>query len=105
MFSNDVQPSSKPFADGNLVYVHSMAWIEMPDDRTWQGELGEFGAEIADKQHGRVDNILAVHALDVGSMRAHHGLYMQVMKGTKTLRKVEREMVALIVSKANECHY
>jgi AhpD family alkylhydroperoxidase len=27
------------------------------------------------------------------------------MKGTKTLRKVEREMIALVVSKKNDCHY
>lgn len=82
-----------------------MAWIDVPDDREWTGELGEFGKEIADRDHGRVDNILAIHGLDLGSMKAHQTLYMQAMKGTRTLRKVEREMVALIVSTANDCHY
>jgi len=27
------------------------------------------------------------------------------MKSTKTFRKVEREMVAVVVSKLNDCHY
>jgi AhpD family alkylhydroperoxidase len=32
-------------------------------------------------------------------------LYRQAMRGTRTLRKVEREMIALVVSRVNECHY
>jgi AhpD family alkylhydroperoxidase len=27
------------------------------------------------------------------------------MKSTRTLRKVEREMIAVVVSGINECHY
>jgi len=82
-----------------------MTWIDVPEDHEWTGDLGEFGRQIADREYGRVDNILAIHGLDLGSMKAHHTLYMQAMKGTRTLRKVEREMVALIVSTANDCHY
>lgn len=82
-----------------------MAWIDVPADHEWEGELGDFGKQIADPQHGRVDNILAIHGLDLGSMRAHQTLYLQAMKGTRTLRKVDREMIALIVSRANDCHY
>jgi AhpD family alkylhydroperoxidase len=32
-------------------------------------------------------------------------LYTSAMAGTATLRKVEREMIALVVSLHNECHY
>jgi len=48
---------------------------------------------------------MAVHSLDAGSMKAHLALYQQAMRGTKSLRKVEREMIALVVSKTNGCHY
>ena len=82
-----------------------MAWIDVPPDSEWDGELGEYGTELADPEHGRVDNILAIHGLDIDSMRAHQMLYTQVMKSTKTLRKVDREMIALVVSGVNECHY
>lgn len=77
----------------------------MPDDRTWTGELAEYRDQLADPAYGRVDNILAVHSLDIDSMRAHETLYNQAMRGTRTLRKVDREMIALIVSDANECEY
>ncbi len=82
-----------------------MAWIDVPDDRTWDGELAELHPEVVDPVHGRVDNILAIHALDPASMRAHLALYRQAMRGTATLPKVEREMIALVVSAANDCGY
>ena len=82
-----------------------MPWIEAPHEDEWEGELAEYKAEVVDRHLGRVDWIMHIHALDVGSMNAHAVLYRQAMKGTKTLRKVEREMVALVVSKTNDCHY
>ena len=82
-----------------------MAWIDIPDDREWEGELAEYRPRGVDRDTGRVDNILSVHGLDLGSLQAHQTLYAQAMKGTKTLRKVDREMIALVVSIANDCHY
>ena len=82
-----------------------MAWIETIDDREWQGELAALRPEVVDKVHGRVDHILAIHSLDPASLRAHLALYSQAMRGTASLRKVDREMIALVVSVVNECHY
>lgn len=48
---------------------------------------------------------MRIHALDAGSLEAHDVLYRQAMRSTRTLRKVEREMIALVVSGINECHY
>jgi alkylhydroperoxidase family enzyme len=48
---------------------------------------------------------MQIHALNPEGMAAHAGLYRSAMSGTKTLRKVEREMIALIVSSVNDCHY
>lgn len=82
-----------------------MAWIETPREDEWQGPLADLYAAVADKEHGRVDNIMQIHALNPTAMAAHTALYRSAMSGTKTLRKVEREMIALVVSGANECHY
>lgn len=82
-----------------------MTWIETIDDSQWQGELAALQQRVADPKTGHIDNIMAVHSLDPGSMKAHLGLYQQAMRGTATLPKVDREMIALIVSQANECHY
>ena len=81
-------------------------WIPIADDREWDDpHLVELRPEVVDPAYDRVDNIMAVHGLDAGSLRAHLGLYRQAMKGTATLRKVDREMIALTVSTINECHY
>ena len=82
-----------------------MAWIETVDDREWEGELAELHPQVVDREYGRVDHIMAIHSLDPGSLRAHLALYTQAMKGTASLRKVDREMIALVVSVVNECHY
>ena len=82
-----------------------MAWIETLDDREWEGELADLHPKVVDPTFGRVDNIMAIHSLDPGSLRSHLDLYTQAMRSTATLRKVDREMIALVVSAINECHY
>jgi len=82
-----------------------MPWIEAPHEDEWEGDLAELRDEVTDPTYDRVDWIMRIHALDAGSMFAHNVLYRQAMKGTATLRKVEREMIAMIVSQVNDCHY
>jgi len=82
-----------------------MAWIRTVPDDEWTGELAPLYEQVVDRTHGRVDNILAVHSLNPSAVAAHNALYTSAMSGTKTLRKVERELIALIVSLENECHY
>lgn len=82
-----------------------MAWIETLREDEWVGDLQEVFGSVADRRTQRVDNILQVHSLNPRAMRAHQALYESAMAGTKTLRKVERELIALIVSGINECHY
>ena len=82
-----------------------MARIEVIPDDAWDGALGELHPRVVDPVYGRVDNILAVHSLNPRGMAAHQGLYESAMAGTATLRKVEREIIALVVSLENDCHY
>ncbi len=82
-----------------------MPWIETSHEDEWEGELAELKADVIDATHQRVDWIMRIHSLDPGSLKAHLALYRQAMRGTKNLRKVEREMIALIVSRVNDCHY
>jgi len=80
-------------------------FIEAPHEDEWGKEFGSLRAEVTDPVWHRVDWIIRSHALDPGSMNAHHVLYRQAMTGTSTLRKVEREMIAFVVSRVNDCHY
>ena len=83
-----------------------MPWIEtVPDDEWTEGALAEMFPQVVDQQAGRGDHIMAVHSLNPQGMQAHQNLYASAMAGTGTLRKVERELVALVVSLENHCHY
>jgi alkylhydroperoxidase family enzyme len=83
-----------------------MSWIsQIADDEDPSEQLKALFDLTRDASTGEVDNIMAVHSLHPAGLDAHNRLYTSVMSGTKTLRKVEREMVALVVSIHNECHY
>lgn len=82
-----------------------MAWIERVPDDEWSGDLEPLRERVADRDANRIDNIMSVHSLNAASVAAHDGLYRSAMAGTKTLRKVERELVAYVVSDINDCHY
>ena len=82
-----------------------MTRIKVIPDDSWEGALGELHRRVVDPVYGRVDNILAVHSLNPRGMAAHQALYESAMAGTATLRKVEREIIALVVSLQNDCHY
>ena len=82
-----------------------MAWIETIREDEWAGELADLYDRVADKAAGRVDNIMQIHSLNPAAMAAHDILYRSAMAGTATLRKVERELIAMTVSMLNDCHY
>ena len=82
-----------------------MAWIRVPSEEEADDRLRELYRSMADPQTGRIDNVLAVHGLNPEGMKAHWALYRAAMSGTKGLRKVEREMIAVVVSDLNGCHY
>lgn len=82
-----------------------MAWIETLREDGWEGDLAALYELVGDTEHGRVDNILQIHSLNPKAMAAHQQLYTSAMSGTGSLRKVDRELIALVVSQINECHY
>jgi len=82
-----------------------MAWIDVVPDDEWTGELEPLYPQVVDPAHGRVDSIMAVHSINPRGLNAHNELYRSAMRGTSTLRKVERELIALVVSLENHCHY
>ena len=82
-----------------------MAWIETIREDEWDGDLAEMYPKVADRTRDRVDNIMQIHSLNAQGMAAHDALYRSAMRGTATLRKVERELIAFVVSQVNDCHY
>jgi alkylhydroperoxidase family enzyme len=51
------------------------------------------------------DNILRVHGVHPRAMPLHYDLYRELMHGPGPLTRVQREMIAVVVSATNGCHY
>jgi alkylhydroperoxidase family enzyme len=82
-----------------------MAWIRVVPPGDGGAELDELFERVRDPASGRLDNILAVHSLHPAGLDAHFRLYRTVMTPSRSLPKVDRELIALFVSRLNECHY
>jgi len=72
-----------------------MAFIEYVDDE----------AIPADDRVPDQDNILRIHGVHSRTMRLHYDLYRDLMYRRGPLSRVQREMIAVVVSTINECHY
>ena len=81
-------------------------WIRVIDEDTPDMDpgLAEMYDEMRDPK-GHVDNILKIHSLHPESLRIHFDFYKLVMHGRSKLSLIQREMIAVAVSTANECHY
>lgn len=81
------------------------AWIDIILEEEAQGGLKVLYEQEFDPERQRADNILAVHSLNPPTLRAHADLYHTVMHAKSPLSRSEREMVAVVVSAINQCHY
>lgn len=54
---------------------------------------------------GFVPNVLRAHAFDNAKLEAFVAFYNDLMLGDSGLSKLEREMIAVVVSSANRCFY
>lgn len=81
-----------------------MAYIPMVPYDEASGLL----AELYDRfrtPSGGVDEIIRVHSLNPPSMGHHVALYAHLMRGRSPLSRVQREVIAVAVSSANDCFY
>ena len=81
-----------------------MAFIEEIPPEKATGPLARI-YEAAMKRAGRVFHILRVQSLNAKTLQASMGLYVSSMHGESPLTRAQREMIAVVVSAANECHY
>ncbi len=81
-----------------------MAWIKVIQEDEATGRLAELYGKYAEPD-GSVDNILKIHSLNVKSLQGHFDLYAHLMRGRSDLSRIQREMIAVVVSAVNRCHY
>ncbi len=81
-----------------------MAWIKeisKEDSKTLKDIY-----ERSEKRTGEpVANVLKAHSLSPETLEAHMRLYETVMFNEGALSRTHREMIGVVVSKANECPY
>ena len=81
-----------------------MAWVEQIDEDRAKGLLARI-YDAARKRAGRVFNILRIQSLNPSALQPSIGLYAAVMLGDSPLTRAQREMLAVVVSRTNNCHY
>ncbi len=81
-----------------------MAFIETiePEDAT--GSLKEIYDDLLSSR-GKIAEVHKIQSLHPETIVNHMELYMTIMYGKSPLKRVRREMMAVVVSKANNCEY
>ncbi len=84
---------------------HKMALnIPLPAKTALDADMRDYFTLCEDKL-GFVPNVLACYSFDQTKLRAFVNFYNDLMLGESVLSKLEREMIAVVVSSANHCYY
>jgi uncharacterized peroxidase-related enzyme len=81
-----------------------MAWIETIDEAHATGKLKAVYEEVT-KNRGKLSNIMKIHSLYPEAMKKHMDLYLTLMFSSSELSREEQELIAVVVSSANQCEY
>ena len=81
-----------------------MAWIRMIEPGKATGRL-KLEYQAAVRRAGKVFNILKVQSLNPTVLHSSIEMYRATMYGPSRLSRAEREMLATVVSWANQCFY
>jgi len=61
--------------------------------------------EDAVRRAGKIWNIIKVQSINPQTLRTSLGFYSAVMHGESPLSRAQREMIAVVVSRTNNCFY
>ena len=81
-----------------------MAWIRMISEEEASGDLKSL-YETYQAPWGSVDNVLKIHSASPKTLKPHMDLYRTIMFAPSPLTRPQREMIGLVVSATNGCHY
>lgn len=61
--------------------------------------------EVCQDKLGMIPNVLQAYAFDIDKLNAFTAMYNDLMLADSGLSKLEREMIAVVVSSINKCYY
>ena len=83
--------------------AHGIIALDLPQAELSEATRGYFAK--AKEKLGLLPNVLAAYAFDEKKLRAFTDMYNDLMLGESELTKLEREMIAVVVSSINHCYY
>ncbi len=78
--------------------------FDVPDPTTLDEDMQSY-FKVCEEKLGLVPNVLRTYSRNQDKLRAFATLYNTVMLADSKLTKLEREMIAVVVSSANRCFY
>jgi alkylhydroperoxidase family enzyme len=81
-----------------------LAFIELIDEQEATGPLARLYAQ-ARARAGKVYSILKMHSRDPATLRTSMALYQTTTKAPGALSNHDRELIAVVVSRTNDCFY
>jgi uncharacterized peroxidase-related enzyme len=81
-----------------------LAWLRVPSEEEIPAGVKEIWAEPLEKL-GFVPNVMRIFALRPAHLLGWWGHYDELLRGESGLTKAQREMIAVVVSTVNDCHY
>ncbi len=85
---------------------HIIKLPPLPDPEDLPGDIKKYFA-ICEEKLGMVPNVLRAYTVNAEKFRTFTAFYNQLMLDEETcaLSRLEREMIAVVVSSANRCYY
>jgi alkylhydroperoxidase family enzyme len=81
-----------------------MPWIEQISIEQATGLIKKRYDEAIERA-GRVWNIVQIMSVNPQALKTSMAFYKTIMKGSSPLSRVQREMLATVVSAELDCHY
>ncbi len=86
------------------IETQRLCWLHVPGEDEVDEDVRELWAAPLEKL-GFVPNVLRVYAIRPRHLQLWNAFYDDLMRGESGLTKAQREMIAVVVSTANRCHY
>lgn len=84
-------------------HIHALD-LPVPERSALDEDIQKYFAKC-DEKLGMVPNVLLSYAFDQEKLRGFMAMYNELMLGKSGLSKLEREMIAVVVSSINHCYY
>ena len=78
--------------------------LDLGEQADLDSEMTAYFAKCQEKL-GFIPNVLAAYAFDASKLKNFVAFHDELMLGPSGLSKLEREMIAVVVSSANHCYY